>query len=174
MSETTSSSFVKKFGSFVPGSALVLFGKWISLFSAIHMTNPMWERRASSAALVFGTFFSLCSIYIYAEDDKPTLLGHAKLTIGAFLISTVICYATYLFLKNVHGFDEIGNALWPVVFVVSMVSLCLTLTFLAMSDQKTSHVLFWTFIALVVVVIGGSIFMILQYPELLHRILAFF
>ena len=138
----SSSSFIKKAGSFVPGSALVLFGKWVSLFSGIYMTNPLWEKRASTAALSFGAVLSLGSIYLYSDDDKPKLRLYAVRALKVFLLSAFLCYASYFFVSKVHGFDTIVNIIWFAGFVVSMASLCLFLTFLAMREERTSKIIF--------------------------------
>jgi cytochrome bd-type quinol oxidase subunit 2 len=162
----SSSSFIKKAGSFVPGSALVLFGKWINLFSGIYMTNPLWERRASTAALAFGAVLSLGSIYLYSDDDKPELRIYAVRSLKVFLSTALLCYASFFFVSSVRGFDTIGNIIWFVAFVVSMVSLCLFLTFLAMREEKTSKIIF----AICIIVLLTLVVALVFSPDVLHNL----
>jgi hypothetical protein len=162
-----SGSFIKKVGSFVPGSALVLFGKWIRLFSAIHMTNPIWERWASSAALSIGTVLSLVSIYLYAEADKPALGRKVVASLVCFLVSLVLCYGIYFSLKYGWVDNEFfGGVLRPVVYIVCMTTLCLLLTFLAMYDQKTSHSITIVCLVLVVIALIAVVLVLIIYPGL--------
>ena len=50
----TAAAFAKATGSYVPGPALIIFGYWASAFSALGLSNPLWERNMSRAGLIVG------------------------------------------------------------------------------------------------------------------------
>jgi hypothetical protein len=142
----TAGAFARATGSYVPGPALIIFGYWVSAFSALGLSNPLWERNMGRLGIGLGTFFSVVIRQVSSGKADSWYRISTIIAAGVFAMLIVTCFGMNTILG--HRYDPSGyiNDVWRFAFVAAMTDLCVTLTFASMIGEVSSW-LFWACIA---------------------------
>jgi hypothetical protein len=154
-------SALRAFSTAAPGPAVVMIGKWLKLFSDTIIAYPEWQIDATNLALAVGVVAAIVLPFTMEKMDKRILKGFGICLLSLTFILIVICVAIWFHLGppesdqarvNVASWHDI----WELCYVLAMICLIVSVTFLTMSIDEKHNILFWivTVIAIIILVVG--------------------